>query len=1601
MSVRFKFRLKAKGLNINYLPVNFTLNNVSLNVSTVDQIINFNIGAVVVKDVNVNQCCLTGGDSLVHCFSFSYNYFKKNKCSASLNSLTIQLIPAFINNTYESIQPVIERFVAITSQTNPNDLDQEEGDPTESKRKALLISTKEHSQQLVKDTLNKTNKFVNETQVYPSLIKNIVEETKELFEVDYVLKNTKLMFMNYEGNGLTTNVSIEGIVSLKGTDIIGARMFSQDIRLSSFTPSRKVPLTIIQMGSLNASFDNVEVQLSNRDIETTLMLLTEFNQSIKELFVSNSTNTSTIDELTTSGYVFGHSNVIKTQITSNEISLPTMEMALSYDDVKLVLISEYINHEGRTIDSIDALTFTSENGLLEMNKQQFEATINKVKCDYYNSSLGIKEPLIEPFDIHSTSILPYIQVVVSPLEQLLINITPEFVFTLKNLIDNWAKVINPDFVEKKGICVIANSVGVSVTLYSQNIEYVVGVSKTIEIPFSGLPFVKVRIEKYDPIQLDLKQEKCGYILVSNNKECGYIVVKTKTFQNSQIIKLTSPIHFENHTSVPLQIHHQDIVIPLLPNNCNSLDPEISSQLSQFIIRSPKYPRNSALFTINSILASPQEKEVEKEGKTNISWRTFICSRYLVPIVVHISPILEIVNKLPFRICVECEKIPFAKKRSQLKQPSHKRGTLNSSLTVSTTIPKKEIVSTHQSFEINAFDKGSITVASSSDSIIYTITLLEIYDEFYFSGDSVESTPTHLTPSKIELPMIQVGKHHFRQIRKGNQIIIECPYFLKNETQLPLSIQEFGYFPSKNGYQIYAPFSIHNSADTYTTDILQFTDLETNQLLHEDLTLQLGEEKTLHIKSYDIFYNIYARVIPYSNEEITTLCVVLKPHFLFENKTNEIIELKYAKIQFTLYPNEQIPFHFLKALISLKNGETSMIDLGSVDEYQILLSQQNNRKIFNIKTTNFEGTFTTTITGCSIPFLKINNLTNQPFTIKQIASKNTLKVAAKTSVPFAWFNPSQKRIIIIDGQAINPIKLEEETMIGKYRVLIDIDDNTTVITIGAEKRKKEQVIWTFSLQIPSFGINIFREKAVEEIALTINEVRMVVLCMDRHIGVEFQFDYLQIDSQALLKDVCPVIVSPTPLDWIYNPNESYFHIGLLMATPLQSKLLYISKFSICIQPTEVFLEPIIIKRLYDTFKQYPTGLFPQHNDTAASAPSNVHLIIGKAILNSWNINFSIGKACSTPSKHAAIFNAIRQASIMGIDRLRMKISQQMFIDKFLSLTIVTSEILESLKTDVDSMKWVLIGKLFGFRTLARKSEDVSKKQSRFYLNSIHYLPPQIHHIIFETFGRIPDSTTSLIDPTISLMHSNSNHNEHMTKTIPQTMVKAQQSALGYSVKDGTKNFGKSLVRGVKGLWKTPVGLTELAGTQNKKLAPVGFMGGVVIGAAGVFVKPFDGAIGFFKSLNDGLTGISFGQIAKERSRPPRYCCGSLLSYNYFESQGRLYMFEADDYEYYNSFFITWIRQVKESVIHGIIFTSNCMFGITKIIGSKATEEWKIPYNIIHDFGFNDNKIVVQVTRTIELIHLKEKTITLKDWDAGWIPKIVGIIQNIEKIKSKKG
>ncbi|GAT98985.1 hypothetical protein CL6EHI_020600 [Entamoeba histolytica] len=1648
MSTRIRFKMRASGVNLIVAQSQFKVEEFNGIILTTEKEIKISIGKLKVIDIEKKEEILESKEAK-ECINIKYKYGKNSMCRIEYNSPKLLLVPDVINRIWESLKEVIRHGINIFQ---------------EKEKKDIQILQKERLDNLKTPKIR--NGTINQiTQEKRINKENIINERYRL-NIVFNLCKSQLIFKNNEGNSLLIYTTLEGNTLIENGRITSVNIVSSNLGIISKTLMRNEKIQIVNIKRFNITtkigivpiinlfIDSINTEFSNRDLETTIKLIKEFKENIESISL-----------------LFNKSiEINKKEINKEGFELQTNQIIYNINNVEMILSSEFISQQGQTIESCKSLILSTKSFLMEFNEKQMEMCINKIQIQYTNISnkKWIIEPLIEPFDIKGKCILPKFQFEISPKKFLIINITPEFIISMNNLFENWAKSIDKEYYKNKGNCKIINRVGGTLTVQMKTKTITIEKDSTIEMALISEANIQIIINDFDPIIISTlineKQYKTIYEVKKNEKTIGCILAKIYFYQKNQIIIISSIVIFKNKTSIPLQLIWNSFETNCFENQTSSFLPMIGINNLKFIIKSTKNHLKYKSFFINHSLYGKFIKN-EYINIEHIDIDDFIDvhfhfhnsiqlgSTYITPLTIVFNSPLTFINNLPLKVLITCIKnensfsstssVPLShpslcqtSKFIDLKESSNKTLSFNNHLTSSfspskimqkTYINQKDlssssplnfqnkcfnpsqstqqqnpIISTSntslinsrekiQSIIVEPFSKGGITIASSNERIHYFITVLSVADGYTFNSNITKSSKTTYSINQKELPLLVIGSYYFRQRIQKNNIIFECPYYIKNDSQLPLLIKNYGEIQSIHSYYLYAPIPYKNEKNVFLMDNIIFIE-SNNKLSNEFIDLQLGETKTIHNNNH----NLYTRVIPHKvNNQITSsLRIIIKPHFIFQNLTNNNLNIK-------LFPDDKIPIHFTKITVEIVKNNGIDLDLTQIDEYQILLKTTNTYKIFNIKTQNHKGSFYTFISGCEQPFLRLDNRTNESFDVKQFGNKLTVKLIPQHSVPFAWTNPDGRRLLVINGVTIDPLNVDDEFVVNKRRVLIDIEDNTTVITVGASKRKKEQIQWSIGLSLSLFGISFFGKGAKEELSLNIKSILLEIVRTDRHIGLEMQFDYIQLDFQSLdiLKN--PVIISPRPLDWIYDPNKSFFHIGLLLITPTKGNLFqlrYISKATVTIQPLEVLIEPDILQHIFETLKEYPTLFMTENNNSASTTKNERRMIIKDFELNSIDVNISINKPTIKPSKYSKIVKLVYQIAEMDIDRIPIRINKLTIYNKRFSTNTFINQIKEKLMDDLGNLKWIVVGKLFGLRAIIGNSSDsINQEQTVFRITSMDGIDETTKHEFDLFFNRI--YLTDSIDSKNLIATSLKTQDNIPRKDVPDSLVKAQQSTFEYSLKDGTKNLVSSVARGVKGVWKTSVGLTDLAGTQKKQLAPAGFIGGALVGAAGIVVKPLDGIVGFFKSVNDGLTGISFGQIAKERIRPPRYCPEQLICFDYLQSQGWSMLMEADGGAFKELKFYDWIKQVVDNKIKGIIFTFELMIGVEKEVGELTEFKWKIPYQLIESLGFDGNNIVIalKVSSKTKLFQRNNDRFVIKDWNIDYLVRINEIINSINTKK----
>ncbi|GAT97950.1 hypothetical protein CL6EHI_090370 [Entamoeba histolytica] len=1564
---RIRFSIKAKGVNLTISKAKFQAKIFKGSIDTTKQFIQIGIGNLGITDIEKKEECF-GCNGKEECLQFQYNYGKDSTCKIDCITPTLLLAPEFIKRLLYSLKDVIKQLTQILTRREENN--------NNTNNDCLTNSVNSKLNERKENSFNKLVLQRNENK----------ERNKE--ELMFNLIKSKLVFKNNEGNTLTLSGSLEGSVVLKNGLIDSISLFSNDFCIFSKFIKRKdiIPITTIKTFSSslrmltlpNISFllDCVNIEFSNRDLDTTIKLIKEFQESIQSILTVPEEENNLIKlKLSQEGLELKDKK-IKTSLKQNErFIFPSLIVSFNINKIEFVLSSEFISQEGDIIESCKSLILNTELFSVELNEKELAFNIIQTGIKYTNTSKKnwTIEPLIEPFNITGKCLIPHFKIDISPNRFLILNITPEFILTLNQLFEHWVKTIDTEYYKNKGISKIINRVGEQLILKTKNQSFIIEKDKSLEIPLINERNVIILIGTFDPINVVISLKNRNNKFIYNLKQYGniygYITIKFHYNKFIQMVCISSIVIFKNKTQIPLKINVNNTSL-LSTYSPLSFTPIIGIKPFSFSISLPENDKIIQNFNFEYSLINNEDNEVFIMNSITpfvINDKSFVLkykyseklkseNKFITPITIQILPPFTFINKLPLTLSIFITHQSTFLSNPNIFQQLNNKSNINVSSSLNILNHSNLNPSINQKYSciiIQPFSSGSFNDIGYNDTIYYSVMVIDQLNGFIFDDKNVQSSINSYCSSTKELPSLIIGKYHFKQSIKDHTIIFDCPFYIKNSTLLPLVINDFGTINSTKGYYLYAPFN----QNTNSLELIQRT---VNEPFKDPIPLSLGETKYLTIDHQELIATI--TLFKIMNKLSSSLKISIKPQFIVTNSTTKTLKLKYKNKIITLAPNESAPVHSNIITIGIIDYYGVPIKINETNEYQILMKTFESYRIFTIQTENNKGSFYTNIYGCKELFLRLDNKTNNSYIISQYGCNMKIKLLPYHSLPFAWINPIKERKLLINGCIIDPLDIEKEYLIHSNTISIEIEGNLSIITIDKNKRKEEQVKWNIDLSLPSFGISFFGKGAKEELSLNIKSILLEIVRTDRHLGLEMQFDYIQLDFQSLdiLKN--PVIISPRPLDWIYDPNKSFFHIGLLLITPTKGNILQlrcISKASFTIQPLEILIEPDILQHILETLEEYPPFLIPTNNSkTDDNDP--LRLIIKDAIINTIDINTSIGKTTKKPSKHSLILRLLYQAREMDVDRIPIRFNKHIIRNKRFTTTVLLNLIKEKILEDLGNLKWIVVGKLFGLRTIVNKRpKSIDFTQDRFEISSMNGIDKQTEEELNHFLRRVDNIPR---------------------KDVPDSLVKAQQSTFEYSLKDGTKNLVSSVARGVKGVWKTSVGLTDLAGTQKKQLAPAGFIGGALVGAAGIVVKPLDGIVGFFKSVNDGLTGISFGQIAKERIRPPRYCPEQLICFDYLQSQGWSMLMEADGGAFKELKFYDWIKQVVDNKIKGIIFTLKSMIGVEKEVGELTKSKWKIPYQLIESLGFDGNNIVIRLKNPIRFGKLQKKVevFVVEEW-----------------------
>ncbi|EDR23096.1 hypothetical protein EDI_084460 [Entamoeba dispar SAW760] len=260
-------------------------------------------------------------------------------------------------------------------------------------------------------------------------------------------------------------------------------------------------LTIPNVGF---SLDRVNIEFSNRDLDTTIKLIKEFQESVQSILIApEEENNLNKLKLSQEGLELKDKK-IKTSLKQNErFIFPNLIISFNISKLEFVLSSEFISQEGKIIESCRSLILNTESFSIELNEKELFFNITQTEIKYTNISKKkwTVEPLVEPFNITGNCLIPHFKINISPNNFLILNITPEFILTLNQLFEHWLKTIDTEYYKNKGISKIINRVGEQLILKTENESFIIEKDKSLEIPLINERNLTILIGTFDPISI--------------------------------------------------------------------------------------------------------------------------------------------------------------------------------------------------------------------------------------------------------------------------------------------------------------------------------------------------------------------------------------------------------------------------------------------------------------------------------------------------------------------------------------------------------------------------------------------------------------------------------------------------------------------------------------------------------------------------------------------------------------------------------------------------------------------------------------------------------------------------------------------------------------------------------------------------------------------------------------------------------------------------------------------------------------------------------------------------------------------------------------------
>ena len=957
--------------------------------------------------------------------------------------------------------------------------------------------------------------------------------------------------------------------------------------------------------------------------------------------------------------------------------------------IKLLLLNDC--YEDATNTPLLDLALDEMDSRIENWSSELKGHFNliQMKVFYYNNSLNTNEPMIEPWDFNASFFKGndncFNAKLVAP-DSLNMNISKSFVETLLNNLEQWQLDYYDQVSAKRTILhpfYIINQTGIPLTYWITGTQKRITIENGVELPLdiSEINTNRDQIDQEFLISMQLEADdlipvhnlpvlkKTTMLFDLTSKSSVKLLYTIEFRQGSRLLIFGSDFSIVNNTNTPLDAQLQHNQLPtLLLENIKPMEKKyiplryaINSTLkfkpsnqtfrwSKETINSSSLKRDSVPIAItcppegntpNWIYSLQVKGDREQKGKSKGKEGNEVIFTFFAP--------LKLENTLPEKLNYllkggsgedlangsleigESREIFFIQKEFRPKLLLNINGYNYSS-------PYK-LGGTNQSFiQIESKTKRILMLGIDNVTTPFGSRSTTVFVKYWLynkTGDKLKYKNAQL---------LNLGStNNSKAIAGDSEVIVTSKnysltssnsnYSISDSDSSLMSGSELLFDGEHEDIRYIKPFifsgdslSLRNNLTAWSTSV----SLKSNGGVIEALKLNEKRVADPHISQ---LFSVLVQSAP--GRYYRTSVVKITPHYIFINKTNQLLEVrqKGEKISQEISNNDQTHFNWNKrdiekylqfTFVGNEFDWSSPFSIDSANSFQVPIWREGELTPIYVRiTVNITGNQVTVIFLCSdedYPDYRIENYSSHAIIISELNENKSYKVESEYSIPFAWNSPlSPKKLIAVNvpRTAVEATVSLDKLNIYPYlnwpnisgvrqfvSVEVIADGPTKVLIIddlspdlveeydsklnisnanSSSSRKLEliqeeysnkddiKVLLNVVLELNEIGFSIIDEKPQELLYLNLRKIEIILSLLENTQSIELSVGSLQIDNQ-LLHTQYPIFFYSAPIE-----GQPFFQLSVLRSEKYP-KIFYFPYFGVKLQKFDVQLDEIFLLRL---------------------------------------------------------------------------------------------------------------------------------------------------------------------------------------------------------------------------------------------------------------------------------------------------------------------------------------------------------------------------------------------------------------------------------------